>query len=121
MCNHPLGAPAAHSLVECMRELKFGRPAAQQLVVDEACNFVVSRLGDDGPPFNPSIVGGVFDKGAPVEKMGSPPKRSGNKPMPKLPPLETIENEVFRSGGSGSNGHLCMALMYNIIERQLRQ
>jgi len=46
---------------------------------------------------------------------------SANKPMPKLPPLETIKSEVFRSGGSGADGHLCMALMYDIIERQLRQ
>jgi hypothetical protein len=66
---HPLGAPAAHSLADCMRELKFGRPGEQQLVIDEAINFVVSRLGNDGPPFDPSIVDEVFDKGedAPAE------------------------------------------------------
>ena len=63
-----LHAPSAHSLVECMRELKFGRPCKQQLVIDEAINFIVSRLGNDGPPFNPDIVNDVFNKGdAPAE------------------------------------------------------
>jgi hypothetical protein len=58
-----LHSPSAHSLVECMRELKFGRPSEQQLVIDEAINFIVSRLRNDGPPFNPNIIRDVFDKG----------------------------------------------------------
>ena len=57
-----LHSPANHSLVECLKELKFGRPGAQQLVLDEAINFIVRRLGDDGPPFNPDIINEVFNK-----------------------------------------------------------
>jgi hypothetical protein len=62
-----LHSPAAHSLVECLRELKFGRPANQQLVLDEAINFVRGRLGDDGPGFSPEIVGAVFNESANAE------------------------------------------------------
>lgn len=65
----PLHAPSAHSLVECMRDLKHGRPAQQQLVIDEAINFIVARLGNDGPPFSPDIINEVFNKGdAPADE-----------------------------------------------------
>ena len=57
-----LHSPSAHSLVECMRELKFGRPSKQKLVIDEAIKFIVSRLGNDGPPFTPDIIREVFNK-----------------------------------------------------------
>ena len=63
MMKTALQAPSAHSLVECMRELKFGRPGQQQLVIDEAINFIIARLGNDGPPFNPDIVGEIFKSG----------------------------------------------------------
>lgn len=63
MMELALHAPSAHTLVECMRELKFGRPAQQQLIIDEAVNFIVARLGNDGPPFNPDILNEVFNKG----------------------------------------------------------
>jgi len=57
-----LRAPAAHSLVECLRELKFGRPAREQMVIDELINVVHGRLGDDGPGFSPDVVKKVWDK-----------------------------------------------------------
>jgi hypothetical protein len=57
-----LHSPSAHSLVECIRELKFGRPVKEQLVIDEVINFICSRLGDDGPGFSPDVVGQVFDE-----------------------------------------------------------
>lgn len=56
-----LHAPAAHSLVECLKELKFGRPAKEQMIIDELINVTVSRLGSDGPGFPPEIVGEVFN------------------------------------------------------------
>jgi len=65
-----LRSPSAHTLVECMRELKFGRPCQQQLVIDEAINFIVKRLGNDGLPFDPSIIDEVFNNGAPAEELG---------------------------------------------------
>jgi len=68
MRENALQRPVAYSLVDCMKELKFGRPCQQQLVIDEAINFIVKRLGNDGPPFSLDIVSDVFDKGdAPQE------------------------------------------------------
>jgi len=58
-----LHAPAANTLVNCIKELKFGRPIKEQLVVDELVNVVYSRLGNDGPGFSPDIVDKVFNGG----------------------------------------------------------
>jgi len=58
-----LHAPAANTLVNCIKELKFGRPMKEQLVVDELVNLVYSRLGNDGPGFSPDIVDKVFNGG----------------------------------------------------------
>jgi len=56
-----LHAPAAHSLVECLKELKFGRPAKEQMLLDELINVTTSRLGSDGPGFPPEILNQVFN------------------------------------------------------------
>jgi len=58
-----LHAPSANTLVNCIKELKFGRPMREQLVVDELVNVVYSRLGNDGPGFSPDIVDKVFNGG----------------------------------------------------------
>ena len=59
-----LHSPAAHSLEECLRELKFGRPSREQLLLDDLVNIVYQRLGNNGPGFSPEIVGAVFGKGS---------------------------------------------------------
>jgi len=51
-----LHSPAAHSLEECLRELKFGRPAEEQKVLDELINVVYKRLGNGGPGFSLEII-----------------------------------------------------------------
>lgn len=56
-----LHAPSAHTLVECLRELKFGRPGEEQRVLDELINVAVSRLGNDGPGWPPEVIDQVFD------------------------------------------------------------
>ncbi len=58
-----LHSPAAHTLIECLKELKFGRPSEQQLLLDELANRVYEKLGNDGLPFSPEIIGEVFNKG----------------------------------------------------------
>lgn len=55
--------PAAHSLEECLRELKFGRPVKEQLLIGELINVVYARLGDGGKGFSPEIIEKVFKKG----------------------------------------------------------
>jgi len=116
-----LHSPASHSLAECLRELKFGRPASQQLVLDETINFIRSRLGDDGPCFPPEIVGAVFDNdtnaedkmiihdgcGLPVElcECKDAPVRynSETDTFDEKPPAERkAEEERFTSANSAS-------------------
>lgn len=57
-----LRSPAAHSLVECLKELKFGRPAEEQKILDEFVISVQKQLGNDGPGFSPDTIMEVFNK-----------------------------------------------------------
>jgi len=63
-----LHSPASHSLVECLKELKFGRPSVEQFLLDDFCNIIKERLGNDGPGFSPEIVRMVFEKGLSKDK-----------------------------------------------------
>lgn len=62
MSEPVLHSPAAHSLEECLKELKFGRPAAEQLIIDELINIVYARLGHNGPGFSKEIINEIFSK-----------------------------------------------------------
>lgn len=57
-----LHSPAAHSLVECLEELKFGRPAEEQKILDGFVISVQKQLGNDGPGFSPDTIRKVFNK-----------------------------------------------------------
>jgi hypothetical protein len=60
--NCVLHEPAAHSLTDCLKELKFGRPGHEQLIIDELVNVVTSRLGDEGFGWSSDVIGEVFNK-----------------------------------------------------------
>jgi hypothetical protein len=62
MMKRILDAPAAHTLVECLTELKFGRPAKEQMILTELINYTTRRLGNDGPGFDPSTIGEIWEK-----------------------------------------------------------
>ena len=51
-----------------LKGIKVWKTSVEQFLLEDLCNIIKERLGNDGPGFSPEIVRMVFEKGLSKDK-----------------------------------------------------